>query len=98
MAKRLGLCLILSAILVLAASCSRYGEPGPGEQKSAIVKLAEPDAIPASWGKLVAVSSVTSAEDWVQLWFQDEGGTIRMTRYNVHDRFLSTQAIEIHRN
>ena len=98
MAKRLGMCIFLSLALLLAAACTRYGEPGPGEQKFAGEKLSQPNVIPASWGKLVATSTLTSAEDWVLLWFQDDGGNIHMTRYNARDRFLSINAIEIRRN
>jgi hypothetical protein len=98
MARRLGICFLLLTVLAFAASCAKYGEPGPGEKKSVILRLTEPDAIPANWGKLVAVSSNSGAEDWVQLWFEDDAGNIHMARYNVMDRYLSMQAIAFRRN
>jgi hypothetical protein len=98
MTQRLGMCVFLSTALLFAASCTKYGEPGPGEQKFAVERLPQPNVVPASWGKLVATSSNASAENWIQLWFQDDGGNIRMVGYNARDRFLSLDGVLIRRN
>jgi hypothetical protein len=97
MAQRLGMCIFLSTALLLTAACTRLGEPGPGEQNSVIERLAQPNGVPASWGKLVAASATAGNEDWVHLWFQDDGGNVHMAAYNVRDQFLSMNAIAIHR-
>jgi hypothetical protein len=39
--------------------------------------LTDPTMVPAAWGDLEAVSSVADHPDLVQLYFQDEQGTIR---------------------
>jgi hypothetical protein len=98
MSHRFSACFIMFAVLIVSASCAKVGEPGPGEQKSVLENLTKPDSIPANWGKLVSVSSSPGLEYWVQLWFQDDEGTIRVVRYNVRDNFLSSKASVIPRN
>jgi hypothetical protein len=98
MFHRLAGCLVMCAILVLSVSCRRLGEPGRGEQHLALEKLTQPDSIPAKWGKLVSVSSVPAFENWVQLWFQDDEGNIRVVPYNVRGNYLSSQAMVIRRD
>lgn len=84
--------LVVFAILASGVSCTRMGEPGAGEQTLATQDLKQMDSIPIAWGKLTSVSSVMGAENWVQLWFQDDEGIIRMVPYNVTDNLLSSQA------
>jgi hypothetical protein len=88
----------MSAVLILGVSCAKIGEPGATEQKLVLEKLTQTDAIPAKWGKLVSVSSAPGIEIWVQLWFQDDEGVIRVVPYNVRDNYLSSQARIINRN
>jgi hypothetical protein len=88
----------MSAILIFGVSCTKLGKPGPGEQKLVLQELTQADSIPAKWGKLVSVSSVASEERWVQLWFQDDEGNIRLVPYNVSDNYLSNQARMIRRD
>jgi len=91
-------CLVIFAILGAGVSCKKIGTPGPGEQNLAVQKLTKTDSIPTTWGKLVSVSSAPGIENWVQLWFQDDGGVIRMVPYNVSDNFLSGQGRIISRD
>ena len=55
-------------------------------------ELPDKDSIPAEWGKLVAVSSAPDIDNWVQLWLEDEGGTIRMVAYHIIQNKVSSQA------
>lgn len=98
MFHRFLVCLVVFAVLIFSVSCTRLGEPGPGEQNLALQELTQPDSIPANWGKLVSVSSIPAAGKWVQLWFQNDEGIIRVVTYNVGDNYLSSQARIIHRN
>jgi hypothetical protein len=98
MSYRLVGCFVMSVILIFGASCTKLGQPGPGEQKLVLEKLPEAGSIPVKWGKLVSVSSVPPLDNWVQLWFQDDEGTIRIVPYNVTDNYLSSLARTIRRN
>jgi len=88
----------MSALLVGGISCTRLGESGSAEQKLVMEELTETGSIPLKWGKLVSVSSVPGVANWVQLWFQDEEGIIRMVPYSIGDNSLSGQARVIRRN
>lgn len=98
MPHRFGLCILVSAVIVLNASCTKLGEPAPGAAKLSFESLTQPDSIPAKWGKLVSVSSTTTVEGWCILWFQDDEGNIRAVRYNVRDNYLPSKSVIIHRN
>ncbi len=89
---------VLCTILAAGASCTRLGKLGPGEKNLAVITLPQPDSIPAGWGRLVSVSSAPGVENWVQLWLQDDQGTIRVASYNVKDNHLHTQAVMIGRD
>ncbi len=91
-------CLVIGAVLLAGASCTRLGEPGEGEQALALQTLTKTDSIPAAWGKLVSVSSSPGIADLVQLWFQDDAGIIRMAHYNVKTNLLSKQVRAIGRD
>ena len=98
MSHRLVRCIIVLALLVGGISCTKLGEPGAGEQKLVIEKLTAADSIPLKWGKLVSVSSTPGINNWVQLWFQDDEGTIRTVTYDVGGNYLSSQARVIRRD
>lgn len=98
MYQRLVGCLVLFTILLFGMSCTKLGEPGPGEQKLMPTELTKTDSIPADWGKLISVSSTPGIDRWAQLWFQDDEGVIRIVAYNVRDNYLSRQARTIQRD
>jgi hypothetical protein len=91
-------CLVVCAVLLAGASCTRLGEPGSDEQPLTLQTLTQTDSIPAAWGKLVSVSSSPGIADLVQLWFQDDAGIIRMAHYNVKNNYLSKQVRMIGRD
>ncbi len=69
--------LIAVALLVLlVSSCERMNPAADLSKVSAI------QSIPLEYGALKGVTSTEQYPGWSQLWFQDEGGTIRMVRVN----------------
>lgn len=84
MLSRIGIFLILMTIVLLTLSCAKVGSVS-GEGDLVSEALPNVDSIPSKYGNLVSVSSVTEYPDWVQLWFQDENGNIRMVRYSVRE-------------
>ena len=98
MIRRSAVFFVLSLLLIAGLSCAKLGEPGAGEQKLILEKLSQPDSIPAEWGKVVSVGSVTGLADWAQIWLQDDEGTIRIVPYNVSANYLSSQARVIRRD
>jgi len=84
MSHRTGVFLVAGVLLLLALSCAKLPEPPTSPQKSVeVVKLSDDNAIPSDWGNLISVSSVPAYPSSVQLWFQDEKGTIRMVAYGL---------------
>jgi hypothetical protein len=75
--QAIGLALVL-ALAVMATACQKLPDQSAGGAQLPRETLTRPDAIPAAWGNLVAVSSVDQYPDLVQLWFQDEQKVIRV--------------------
>ena len=90
--------LVISLILVLGASCTRLGEPARGENTLGVQALSQMGSIPANWGKLISTSSCPAAKEWIQLWFQDDAGIIRMVAYNLENNTLSDKAVLLRRD
>jgi hypothetical protein len=65
--------LILFLGLVISA-CERTAPPISSRE------LIDLTSIPASYGNLISVTSIPAYPEWVQLWFQDNVGTIRVLR------------------
>ena len=86
MLSRLGISLILMILVLMPSSCAKLDQPSP-KGESVIVKEALPatDSIPKKYGNLVSVSSVAEYPAWVQLWFQDENGNLRIVPYSIRD-------------
>ena len=83
MLSRIGIFLILVILIFLSLSCAKIEPVAPGEGGLVFKALPSPDSIPLEYGNLVSVSSVAGYPHWVQLWFQDENGIIRMVRYTI---------------
>jgi hypothetical protein len=73
--RAIGFALVV-ALAVTAIGCQKL--PGRPDSLLPVETLTRPDAIPAAWGNLVAVSTVGQYPDLVQLWFQDEQKIIRV--------------------
>ena len=82
MLGRMGILLVVVVLVLFSLSCARISEAStPGE--GAFFKKALPhvDSIPSKWGNLVSVSNVAGSRYWIQLWFQDENGNLRVVAY-----------------
>jgi len=99
MSHRTGVFIVLGLLVLLASSCAKLPEPPTLAQKSVeVAKLPDENAIPMEWGALVSVSSVPLYPSWVQLWFQDEKGTIRMVPYSIETNQFNPASRMIPRN
>jgi hypothetical protein len=69
--------LVLLVGVLLTASCAKLSAPTttPGGIPAEVLEAK--DLVPQAWGNLVTVSSVAEYPDLVQLWFQDQDGTVR---------------------
>ncbi len=93
MLNRITLCLIMTFLVLINFSCTKLTEEKPVKEENIVVeKLPDKDSIPASWGKLVSVSSSPDVSRWVQLWFEDKEGNIRMIDYNIIQNRLARHA------
>ncbi len=84
MLRRAAIYFLVIASVLLTFSCARLPEE-PTPEKGDVAKEAIPqvDSIPTQWGKLISVSSVAQYSNWVQLWFQDDKGHVRMVPYSI---------------
>ncbi len=95
---RARLCFSVGCLVFLVLACAKLPE-GTKPTQTAIAPEVLPDdtSIPKEWGPLVSVSSSGIYKPWLQLWFQDEEGTIRMVPYNVQGHRFSPNVRRIPR-
>ncbi|MCZ6484863.1 MAG: hypothetical protein O6826_04110 [Acidobacteria bacterium] len=87
--------LILVALILLPLSCARLPDkPMAAGEVLAVEPLLSGDSVPPEWGNLI---SVTLWLGEYHLWFQDEGGNVRLVVYKVITNQLRTQAMLIQR-
>lgn len=99
MLGRTGICIVAIVLVLFTISCTRLSEESiaiEGEQM-AKVKMAHLDSIPSKWGNLISVSSVPEYTTYVQLWFQDEDGNVRMVPYSIKRNQMISHFRLIHR-
>jgi hypothetical protein len=93
MISRIGICVIAVVLIVLPLSCAKIEERKPlVERQMTTEKLPDMKTIPSKWGRLISVITVDSNPRWVQLWFQDEDGNVRMLLYYFKEHVLSPEA------
>ena len=93
MTGRALICLTASAALLVAGSCAKLPQkPVKADGAVALVQMAQKDAVPAEWGEAFAVSSEPSNPGWLQIWFRDSDGTVRMVTYNLRTNSLGREA------
>lgn len=98
MTGRAFICLTALAVLLVALSCAKLPEKPTKTQGAVVmVQMADKDAVPTGWGEAFAVSSEPSNPGWLQLWFRDTDGTVRMAAYNIRTNTLSREALIIQR-
>jgi len=84
--------LVLVALILLPLSCARIPEYEAGGEELAVETLPE-DSVPSEWGRLISVTNHRALpEHEFQLWFQDEGGNVRMVVYSTVALRLRTRA------
>jgi len=96
MKKLLILLLALSLCSISFVSCSRVQEPAKGELK--VLKLKKLNAIPTEYGSLVGVTANPEFSGWAQLWFEDDGGIIRVVSVGFDDQKIREDVTVIPRN
>ena len=89
MSHRTGVFIVLGLLVLLASSCARLPEQPPD---TSFERLPDQNAIPVEWGNLVSVTTPEFSERWIQLWFQDEKGTIRMVTYNLETNRINLKS------
>jgi len=78
------ICAVIAVFAVLLMSCAKLSESPPSIEGGLKMETAEcGGSIPAAWGDMVSVSSVSRYPGWLQVWFQDKDGTIYMIPYQV---------------
>ncbi|MDT8273558.1 MAG: hypothetical protein RRA35_10245 [Desulfomonilia bacterium] len=98
MVLSIGKILIGCFAIILAVSCAKLPDYTIVEDKILAMEIEEVgDSIPLKWEKLISVSNVSRYGDWVQLWFQDEEGTIFMVPYGITDNKFAVQYRVLHR-
>jgi hypothetical protein len=79
MPKKLWTISLVIVICLATLSCQRISSEPSG------VNLVDLKSIPASYGDLISVTSIPAYPEWVQMWFQDNTGTIRIIRVSFSD-------------
>lgn len=74
MQKKYSIFCLVIILFLLSLSCQHLSTQAAGDE---LIDLA---SIPASYGNLVAVTSIPAYPEWIQMWFQDTTGTIRVVR------------------
>ncbi len=84
MLSRIGISLILVILIFLSLSCTKIEQPAARGRGDLVFKaLPSPDSLPFDFGNLVSVSLEPESQHWVQLWFQDENGILRIMGYSI---------------
>ena len=91
MSHRTGMRLAAGVLVLLALSCAKLPEQLTPPKES-FAQLPDENTIPSDWGNLVSTSSIPLYQDLVQLWFQDEKGTIHMVVYNLRTNRLNLES------
>ena len=90
MLDRARICLVVGILIFLVLSCAKLPEsPSPMTQSLTTQKLLDEASIPKEWGTLISVSASPIYQSWLQLWFQDKQGTIRMVPFNIETNKLN---------
>ncbi len=98
MLRRAAIYFVVIASVLLTFSCARLLEE-PTPEKGAVAKEATPnvDSIPTQWGNLISVITVAEHPSWVQLWFQDDKGHVRMVPYSIRSNKFAKEFFLFHR-
>ncbi len=91
--RRLVVPLLLGALLIgFGVSCEKMASTSTDADQTAPLS-----DLPASYGKLVSVTSGPLYPGWYQLWFEDSMGTIRIVRVHMVKNLMHKQVKIINR-
>ena len=93
MKRYLGLILACFLLICISFACEQKYAPRDDE----ISFSATLPKIPASYGDLEAVTTVSQYPGWFQLWFVDDVGTIRIVRVQIFSNKMPTDIKVIER-
>ena len=96
--KALYVLITLSLVMLTVGSCERTSQQVPGVGDLRHVDLSDVKYIPENYGELVGVTTQAAFKGWAQLWFEDEGETIRMVRIQFLDGRVQEAVLVIPRN
>ena len=89
--------LVLFFLLILTQTCERR-IPGQSQLgKLERIEISDVTGIPQEYGILISVTPVIDYPGFVQLWFQDSLGTIRMVRVGFTENKVYNEALVIPR-
>ena len=97
MLGRAVICFSIVIAVLFLFSCTKIEPQRPEQGSFKIEKLPAADSLPLNWGKLVAVSNEPDFPNWIQLWFEDEGGNLRLVPYSIGTNRLEGTAVLIPR-
>ncbi len=84
MVRQILVCVVLVVFTACLGSCAKLPDTGQHNKQYIKMEISDiGDFIPASWGKLISVSSASKYPMMVQLWFQDNDGNVYMIPYNI---------------
>ncbi len=92
MTKKYVIIGIAIALCLFVLSCQRVT---PKPSGSDLIDLTN---IPATYGNLISVTSIPAYPEWVQMWFQDNTGTIRVIKVSFGDNRMASDVRTITRN
>ena len=88
--------LILASLLFICINFACEKKHNPWEDD--LVAFSEPlPGIPASYGNLKAVTTISQYPGWFQMWFEDDAGTIRIVRVQIFHNKMPTDTKVIER-
>lgn len=87
---------VFAAVLLLGA-CEQIRPPGTVATPLARDLMPTDSRIPDEFGRVFAASTSETYPGWAQLYFEDDGGTIRIVFVSLTDRALEPKVIAIPR-
>ena len=89
---------VVTILIVFLVACTKLPQ-NPAEEGALLIEdMARTDSIPAEWGNLVSATISPENPSRVQLWFQDDKGTIHLSFYEMKQRQLAPNAVAFGRH
>jgi hypothetical protein len=89
---------LILPLVALGSGCEPIDRSGAAPQSVAAERLPGATELPAEYGRLIDVTTTPGyREDFAQLWFVDDAGTLRIVYYHFRDRALDPRVDVIRR-